>query len=151
MGKKLRWTLTIKTQYSDGLHVHKYTSSLEATTSYLKPVVTGATSSDTMATTGGSLITITGQNFGPTLGPDQQATKVIVNYGPKDRKKAYFGSECKVIAHTKIECKTAPGVGTNLFFQVEIGTGNRQASNVYESTLDYGAPTLTTMPCFLPA
>ena len=33
VGKKLRWTVTIKTQYSDGFHIHKHTSSLNATTS----------------------------------------------------------------------------------------------------------------------
>ncbi len=57
-----------------------------------------------------------GENFGPV------GTPVAVSYSSPARPEFVFAPICNVsIAHTHLTCRTEPGVGSNLQWQVEIG------------------------------
>ena len=104
--------------------------------SYLAPVIARAYTSSTMSTTGGSLITITGSNFGP-------AGTIVdsANYGNLGDVAHYpilsQGGSCAVQTSSAISCSSVPGVGKNLYIQISVGS---QASNIFAAGLAYTPP-----------
>jgi predicted small secreted protein len=134
VGKELNWTVTIGGQAS-GLSI---TSS-----AYIPPAISGlsgdATAIGGSTTTGGTNITIDGDNFGPEHG--ETVGELEVTYGPDGTE--YRATDCVVTGQQQIACKTQPGVGKDLKWKVSIGN---QDSGVFESeTTRYANPTVDSI------
>jgi hypothetical protein len=98
--------------------------------SYSPPQVTAVTAASA-PTAGGTVITITGQNFGA----DGVSRRVTIN-GSGD-----CSSPSTALAHTSITCTLPPGAGSNLPVGVEV---DGQTSSV-DGSLSYDPPAITAV------
>jgi len=99
------------------------------TSSYAKPMVTGFLNKDGVKfenglASGGEVITIVGDNFGPVSSYAYGAPYDLIvgdlTYGPRSDPSRYRPTNCTVMSHTNIRCLTAPGSGNLLYWQVTI-------------------------------
>ena len=84
-------------------------------TRYATPTIARVDGAAALGTAGGDPLTLHGADFG------EAGTFVEVRYGPEGS--GFLGQACEVSAaspHTVIECLSAPGVGADLAFHVEI-------------------------------
>ena len=129
-GNNLRWILTVGDQLS---------SAFSGTiTRYASPTITSivkTSGSGSLSTSGGTTVDISGDNFGPSGTPS-------ITYGGSDGLQYSISSCTMVTPHEKIRCTTVAGVGQNLKWIVTVAT---QASNIFTSTVDYDAPTLSAL------
>jgi hypothetical protein len=116
------WSVTVDTQTSE-LSV--------GVTSYNPPTITSITGGP-FKVTGGDIVTLHGDNYGPTDG-----SSILGNYGPYG-----FAGECRLTQpHHRVECTTSIGVGANLFIIITV---NDQINNASVS-LSYLAPVITSI------
>ena len=88
-----------------------------------------------MGTAGGTSITITGSNFGPT-----SSSGIAATYGGSSGTD-YSATSCSVsTAHTTITCTSSVGVGADHKWIVTVGG---QTSALSSATLSYTAPAIT--------
>ena len=132
VGAGHRWKVTVLAQSS---------ALSSVSSSYTVPAITGLSGAAFDApgdTRGGIAITLTGTSFGPA-GHDKGLTVV---YGPDSDRSKYTAAACSVVSQTRIDCQTAPGVGTALKFTATVA---EQSSGTpgYSDSIDYAAPTLT--------
>ena len=81
---------------------------------------------------GGEYIYIDGSNFGPLSSMWNEVFLDKVTYGPEANPGYYRAKDCKVLKASKqIRCKTAPGIGSKLFWVAII---KEQASPVHTDT-----------------
>ena len=125
--------------------------------SYTKPQVAQLSTllgaNGTLATSGGDVAILTGSNFGPVLTsnratalykavdllPSDVAEGVVMGYSLESLELA--ADHCNVtVAHREMKCFTAPGVGQNFRFKVDIGG---QVSNYSAETISYTPPSIT--------
>ena len=91
-----------------------------------------------MATAGGEVVRLTGENLGPASGHVVTGTM-----GPTSDPTRYASSQCLVtVANTQVDCITPAGVGTDMRWQVTVG-GIVSAQS--EDTLDYKAPVIAAV------
>ena len=140
-GKGMKWLLTIDGQMS-----------ITPSTWYGRPSITnikvGGTASE-LSTLGNELVTITGTNFGPSALEDgalkispitNKAFLESVTYGPNGLE--YAAKDCRVTVNSnEIECKTVPGVGGDLTWNVRVE--GQQSDNFAYS--DYQTPKIKSM------
>jgi hypothetical protein len=101
--------------------------------SFSRPQITNLTGATVMQTTGGEIVTVWGQWFGPA------GTPVAVSYGSaSDLANNYSVPNCSVTDHTTIVCETVAGVGQNLAWTVLVG-GQSVTSTM---TTSYAPPTV---------
>ena len=116
-GAGLKWRVIV-----DGLE------SRQPTTAYAAPSVTtvvdpatgdssGAVVMDAW-TDGGQTFELSGTNFGPPVAQTPFGRKYLdsVRYGASGQE--YEARNCTVLSHSRIRCRTAPGVGRNHMFRV---------------------------------
>ena len=132
-GKDLQWRVEIDHQIS-----------LLMTTDYAKPVIESIEQYDRldlgetppalirgMQTEGNELVILAGRNFGPRgdlavenntaiMHSDQLLLKVT--YGPTGEE--YECREPKALTHYKVECKTSAGVGSKMFWKIQVHDQN---------------------------
>jgi len=122
-GTGLAWSVVIDGQ-----------ESRNPTTGYGVPVVAsieGAGAANA-STDGEDAVALVGENFGP---PGEGSFLQSVTYGPTGFE--YSAGECEVVSHTRVECKTVPGVGADLHWVVTV---ERQQSSRSEVTTSYAPP-----------
>jgi hypothetical protein len=110
--------------------------------SYAGPVITAVRNSGGSSslgyTDGGETFFVIGTGFGSTATP---ATDIVVRYGMTPGVWTFTAVGCSVTqggaGQNTITCDTAPGSGSNLFFQVSLAG---VTSPVFASTADYGPP-----------
>eukprot|EP01138_Halocafeteria_seosinensis_P004698 gb/GECG01004804.1/.p1 GENE.gb/GECG01004804.1/~~gb/GECG01004804.1/.p1 ORF type:complete len:2888 (+),score=298.40 gb/GECG01004804.1/:1-8664(+) len=112
-------------------------SSQIATTAYKEPSIhhfegVDGTDPGWLRTTGGELIDVVGENFGPS-----EVFLEAVNYGPRADK--YAAHACQVLDHDRIRCKTAPGHGQIHRWIVVIAGQRSKFSN---ATTSYAPPVI---------
>ena len=130
----LKWILTVVSV--DGVAKNHVTTST-AVTSYLPPVITAVTGADTLSTTGGENIVLTGTNFGDT------SSSIYVSYGPIGMETMYAAKDCVVtVAHTEATCKSVEGYGKDMSFQITV---LRQSSVLTLYSYGYGVPVITAV------
>jgi hypothetical protein len=126
-GSDLKWTLVV-----DGL------VSAAPTTAYGVPRITGVSGpgASSASTYGGEAVVVSGANFGP---PEDQAKYFeYLSYGPNGR---FLASNCTVVSHVQLLCRTAPGIGANLQWVVSVA-GQQSLEAV---TVSYAVPTVTSV------
>ena len=88
-----------------------------------------------LTTTGNSIVTIEGDNFGPFIG-DSDALRAT--YGPSGTE---YEVGCKLVsAHQVLECDTLPGIGADLIWRVSIGG---QLSDTSTESVSYQWPIIS--------
>lgn len=108
--------------------------------SHTIPAITNITGTTLLTTGGGQLVIITGTNFGPST------TTVTATYGPTGVE--YRAADCGItVSHTRIECRSVPGVGKDHVWQVTIGQGTTGGIVSPSSTLttSYIPPSLVSI------
>ena len=117
-------------------------TNVPATTGYSEPIILNITGDGAHGadTHGNQEVLIHGENFGPTAtGDDMSGPSFLesVTYGKQGTE--YVAKDCIVLSHSKIRCKTAPGVGTYNVWLVKIAG---QVNNILTSPVtDYAVPT----------
>jgi hypothetical protein len=104
--------------------------------SYGVPTITGITG--LMATSGSSVVTLTGTNFGPV-----GTTINTVLYGPSSASLVYTATGCSVSSttpHTSISCTSVAGFGAIQVFRVTV---NSLVSAVSTAPASYAPATIT--------
>ena len=143
VGTNLTFTITVGEQISSYDH--------GTLIGYDEPTIASLSSNigDTLATTGGTVVTLTGDNFGP-IGVRNNDQFISVTYVAADLS-LFTSSElgyatkvatsCNVsVSHTAIECIAAEGVGGDLAFTAMVGF---QASPASAARIGYTAPAIT--------
>mmetsp|Transcript_22541 Transcript_22541/g.46821 ORF Transcript_22541/g.46821 Transcript_22541/m.46821 type:complete len:4475 (+) Transcript_22541:277-13701(+) len=129
-------TTSIETNGAGGL--------LGATKTYKAPVITQVGclgSADTctdLPTSGATVVTITGTDFGPNGSDGDSAAPVQAKYGS-------YTAECThtTALHDQVECITPEGVGAGYTWSIVVGT---QSSEAFTGiTTSYAAPEVTTV------
>ena len=125
MGVGLQWVVTVGGQQS--------APSGGVAAAYAPPVVLSLSPASGYATGGGENVTLAGTNFGPLVA----GNAVGVTYGPPGAESRHAPTCWLVAAHTRIVCRSAPGVGAGLRAVVSaaLQTGAPSAP-----TLSYAAP-----------
>ena len=128
-GSQHFWTVKVGGQTSD-----------VATTSYERPIISGfqgvnGSNPQKLSTMGGEFIDIIGENFGPPELSEMLLESVL--YGPNGN--AYRGSQCVVLTHERVRCKTAAGHGQHHRWIVIVAGQNSDFSVV---TTSYAPPVL---------
>ena len=100
------------------------------TSSYHQPEISHITGdgAEQGRTNGLQQVILHGNNFGP------YADGAIVTYGPTGTE--YIPKDCVVMSHQNITCKTVPGFGKNLYWQVTV----REQTNELSATTSYASP-----------
>lgn len=125
VGADLHWAISVGGQQS-----------LESddTNRYDSPAISRFEGSTLMTTAGGSTMTLTGTNFGPTTGHTVTATYGVAGDGAT----TYTATNCQVtVSHTRMTCDGAAGVGALHAWVVTVGG---QASEISEVVTSYRAP-----------
>ena len=117
---------------------------------YKEPTISNLESSiGSLATTGGTVVTLTGDNFGPIGVRDNDqfisVTYVAANLSVFDSSELGYArkvaTSCNVsVSHTAIECIAAEGVGADLVFTAVVGF---QTSPASAARIGYTAPAIT--------
>eukprot|EP00808_Paulinella_micropora_P030656 g79511.t1 len=133
-GKDHQWEVTVAGQQSAF-------SAASQTSSYTAPSIIGdittAGGSSFIATTGGIVVIIEGQNFGPVGAP------LVVTYGPAVNPAKYTAASCtQSVAHIRINCTTVAGVGSDLRWRVTV---DGVQGNSYASTFSYLPPSISSV------
>jgi len=120
---------------------------------YNIPYISGlSTSSGTISTTGGDVVTITGEDFGPsqTPGVDRYLhvvyglePDVAATFGPNQLvRKTLTATSCNVtVDHTEIECLSDEGIGEDLEFTAVVGNQTSNSSKI--ARISYSAPSVS--------
>ncbi len=150
-GSNLRWQITIATQESEF-----------PTTAYADPVIYGFRSTNAARngnSAGFETVVIVGNNFGPVHFDKRDGRGVVaatflntVTYGGSSGTK-YTAVACAVtVDHTEITCNTAPGVGRNLAWVVEVGKqySPRSTSTCTGADDGFGVPLLCSTSYAVP-
>ena len=101
---------------------------------YTPPVISAVSilatgASTTLSLSGGDVVALFGLNFGPVAaGPTTPNGNtplptpiLVVTYGPAGAEHMYTATTCTVVvAHTTVQCTTAPGVGSNLVWHAAL-------------------------------
>ena len=123
-GKFHEWVVTVGKQ-----------ESLTPTSSYNSPRINSITGAGAVNgdTNGNQIVELNGLNFGP------YADGAVVTYGVSGVE--YSPTDCLVVSHQKITCKTVPGIGQGLFWRVTV----REQSNELTATSSYAAPIINSI------
>ena len=106
------------------------------TTSYIAPAITSLVQNDDSATSGGEDVVLTGTNLG------NEGARISGVYG---RELQYAAASCVVTTpHTVITCKTVPGAGALLQWQLTVG-GQASAWSGSLYTTSYAKATVTSI------
>ena len=91
-------------------------TSLTPTSSYHKPEIFSVSGEGAIqgSTNGLQTVLLNGLNFGLST----HNNDVFVTYGATGTE--YIPSDCSVLSHEKIQCKTAPGIGKDLYWRVTV-------------------------------
>ena len=134
-GGNLRWTAVIDGQ-----------ASRAPTNGYVRPTVTGVTAMrggvpvTTLSTGGGDTLVIDGLNFGAVLA-DLQGDIGSVTYGPSSATRKFLCSNVSILVpHTRLQCTTAPGVGTQLSVVVTVATQRSLSDGSPAVLVQYDVP-----------
>jgi hypothetical protein len=122
--------------------------SRQPSTGFAPPVIYGITIQDDqgatlsqLSTSGNETLVITGDNFGI---PDSEDLYLnSVTYGTRGF--GYNAQDCKVVSPSVITCKSSPGVGSKLFFQVTVFNQTNDLSNDALLSVSYRTPVITSM------
>lgn len=132
-GSQLEWTVIVDGQ-----------SSTAPTTSYLTPYITSiyGPGAQNASVLGGEIVYLEGGNFGPPNCFELYGVIFLesVTYGHAATE--YTAQDCVVLSPSLIECKTAPGIGENLIWQVKIAG---QLSHPSEATTSYASPRILSI------
>lgn len=132
VGGQLLWIVEVGHQASE-----------TPTTSYGKPTITHVQGANAARTEGGQVVTINGTNLGSL--EESPGSIDSVTYGRLDMNRLlwYKAVDCKVVdAHVAIQCRTAPGVGTEMRWAVTI---QGQTSELADDVTEYGAPRIDSV------
>jgi hypothetical protein len=154
VGASLTWVAVIGAQSSAALSLPLM--------QYAPPVITALNGTMTMApTTGGSVVVVTGNNFGPLTQPGTAQPLPLAAYGKGSTNPfaaLKYAAACTVTSATatsgQLTCTLAPGTGAGLYWAVSVGG---QASPTFQgATTSYAPPilayyagpknTITTVP-----
>jgi hypothetical protein len=133
VGSDLMWKLVVSEQSSNELNVGSYAQ--PTITALSLPNADDPDDVSALDTRGGTRIAVEGANFG------SGSEEVHVSFGPTGSE--YDTTNCVVtVAHTRVVCDTAPGVGANLLWQVHVAGQTSPPSSVRAS---YAIPSVTTV------
>lgn len=118
VGKNLGVVVTIAVVYGPDETSVCTTSFSSAKLSYRSPAIMSMQGHNEMPTQGGSMVTITGSNFGPIA-----ANNIITaKYGPTASE---FTSSCMMtVPHSQVVCTSVAGVGAGLSWVVQVAGQN---------------------------
>jgi hypothetical protein len=110
----------------------------ENLTSYEQPSITSISQAaivDGIHTNGTSVVTLSGQNFGPNTGTSNPIRALYVNENLEGLAGFAYDVSCSILVnHTTIVCETSEGVGLNHTWYVTVGY---QKSNASEEVTKY--------------
>ena len=137
VGDTLYWSVTIGAKpHGDGWTLSSTDTNPLNNGSYAAPSIANVSTGGRMTTSGGEKVKLEGIDMGP-LGTSVD----VVTYGGDEGYK-YTATACVVtVAHTHIECVSAPGIGTDLGWRVQIGNNTSPLST---ATSSYRGPTVAS-------
>jgi hypothetical protein len=126
VGTSYVWRVTIAGQSNSVV-------SGDPTSSYFPPVITAVTSASPLLTVGGTVVSLTGTNFGP-LGTSASVTYTAGSLS--------YSMTCSVSSHTYVTCTTVAGVGKLFAWTLNVGS---QTSVQFIGSVSYAVPTISSL------